>query len=137
MKLENKKELVARSLGVGKGRIKFNTERLSELKEAITKQDIRDLKESGAIIILEKQGRKKLKKSKGRRRAGSVKKKVQNGKIKYITITRKLRAYLADLRKKQKLSSEEYLKLRQEIKASSFKSLSHLKERIVQMQEKE
>ena len=43
MKLEGKKDLVARTLGVGKGRIVFNVQRLEEIKQAITKQDIKDL----------------------------------------------------------------------------------------------
>ena len=54
MKLEKKKSLVVRTLGVGKARIVFNTQRLSEINEAITKQDIKDLHKSVAIIIIEK-----------------------------------------------------------------------------------
>ena len=57
MKLENKRSLISRALNIGKGRIVFNSARLSELKEAITKQDMKDLKESGAITIKEKKGR--------------------------------------------------------------------------------
>ena len=59
MKLENKKALVARALNVGKGRIIFNRKRLPEIKEAITKQDIKDLKSDGAIHDKEKAGKKK------------------------------------------------------------------------------
>lgn len=46
MKLENKKDLASRALKVGKNRIAFNKSRLTEIKEAITKQDFKDLKES-------------------------------------------------------------------------------------------
>ena len=45
MNLQKKKELAARTLTIGKDRIMFNTSRLDEIKEAITKQDIKDLKE--------------------------------------------------------------------------------------------
>ncbi len=135
MKLENKKDLAARSLKIGKNRIVFNVARLNEIKEAITKQDIKDLKESGAIFIREEKGRRKVQKRKTRRRHGSVKKKVNTGKKDYVRLTRKLRAYLFNLKSRGKISKEKSDKLRNEIRASSFKSLSHMKERIMQMEE--
>ena len=78
MQLNKKKELAARTLKVGKGRIVFNKERLSDIKEAITKQDIRELLRDKAIIITAIQGRRKIVKRKTRRRAGSIKKKVKS-----------------------------------------------------------
>ena len=42
-KLDRRKDLASRVLGVGKRRIIFDSSRLSEIKEAITKQDIKDL----------------------------------------------------------------------------------------------
>jgi len=87
MKLEGKKELASRALGIGKKRIVFNKERISEIKEAITKQDIRDLLKDKAIFINEIKGRKKIVRRKTRRRAGSVKKKVNNRKRDYMNIT--------------------------------------------------
>jgi len=80
MRLEKKKQLAARSLNVGSTRVIFNTQRLSEIKEAITKQDIKDLKNSGAILIREKKGRRKNKKRKIRRGVGSVRKKGKHEK---------------------------------------------------------
>ena len=130
MKLENKKALVARTLGIGKTRVSFNQQRLSEIKEAITKQDIKDLISSRAIIIKEKKGRKTIEKRRTRRRAGSVRKKVKNSKWRYIVLTRKFRAYLKSLKTKGKISNEEFIQIRKEIRASDFKSLSALKERI-------
>jgi len=130
MKLERKKALVARTLGIGKNRVYFNQQRASELKEAITKQDIKDLLASGAILIREKKGRKKIVKRNIRRRAGSIKKKPKKTKREYIIITRKLRAYLKSLKTKGQISREDFLQLRREIRARSFKSLSHMKESI-------
>ena len=43
MQLSNKKELAAKVLEVGKGRIIFVESALAEIKEAITRQDILDL----------------------------------------------------------------------------------------------
>lgn len=130
MKLENKKELASRALEIGKGRIVFNTQRLAEIKEAITKQDMKDLKDSGAIHILEKKGRKTVKKRKTRRRAGSVKKKVNKTKRTYVNLTRKLRGHLANLKKRKLLSNEDFKQIRKEIRSSNFRSLSHMKERM-------
>ena len=130
MKLEGKKALVARALNLGKKRIIFNSQRLSEVKEAITKQDIKDLLSSGAISIREVKGRKIITKRKGRRRAGSFRKKVKNSKRRYMILTRKFRAHLKNLRSKDKITKDEYIKLRKEISASLFKDLSRLKERI-------
>src|SRR3989338_6386214 len=133
MKLEKKKALAARTLNVGEGRIVFNVERLPEIKEAITKQDIKDLKESGAIIIKEKKGRRKVERRKTRRRAGSIKKKVNTKKQDYVKLTRKLRTYLANLKNQKKISKENFRQLRKEIRASNFRSFSHMKERIKQI----
>lgn len=132
MKLERKKELVARSLGIGKGRIRFNNARLSEVKEAITKQDMRDLLESGAIVILPVSGRKKVEKRMRRRGPGKVRMKVVDKKKRYITLTRKFRRHLASLRNASKIEEENYQKIRREIRASAFKDMNHFKERVSQ-----
>ena len=135
MKLEKKKNLIARTLNIGKGRILFNINRLSEIKEAITKQDIKGLSASGAITIKDKAGRRKLEKKKTRRRKGSIKKKVKTRKKDYVILTRKLRAYLKSLKTQGKISGEAFKSLRKEIKASDFRSLSHMKEKIAQLKE--
>ena len=135
MNLGKKKALAAATLNVGKGRIVFNVQRLAEIKEAITKQDIRDLFASGAIFINDIKGRKTVVKRRTRRKAGSVKKKIKQGKKKYMTLTRKFRSILFDLRNKEKISEENYLKLRKEIRASIFKDKVHLKHRIEELQQ--
>ena len=131
MKLDKKKVLAARTLGVGKARVIFNTSRLEEIKESITKQDIKELKLSGAITIKEIKGRKKIEKRKTRRRAGSIRKKVNKKKRDYMTLTRKLRFYISELKKQEKLSPERYREIRKEIRASTYRSKAHLKERLV------
>ncbi len=130
MKLNTKKLLAVKTLGVGKGRIVFNRERLEEIKDAITKQDIRDLIESGAIIIRENNGRRTVLRRRTRRRAGSVRKKVNQSKREYVIRTRKLRAYLVELLLHGKISKEQYKILRTQIKASIFRSKAHLKEHL-------
>jgi large subunit ribosomal protein L19e len=130
MKLDNKKHFVGRTLYVGQDRIVFNKERLSEIKEAITKQDIRELVRDGAIFIKPINGRAKVEHRTSRRRAGSVRKRVINGKREYMIITRKLRAYLAELRKQEVISREQWLTLRKRVRARHFRSKAHLKEEL-------
>lgn len=130
MNLRKKKELAARALNISRDRIVFNTSRLEEIKTAITKQDMKDLLNSSAIFIKEIGGRKKVVKRNTRRKGGSIRKKHRKRKREYMIITRKLRAYLSTLKKRGLIQKEEFLKLRKEIRASDFKSLAQLKEKI-------
>jgi large subunit ribosomal protein L19e len=132
MNLEKKKLLASRALNIGKNRILFNKERLLDIKEAITKQDIKDLLNDKAIYIKEIKGRKAKAKRKTRRRVGSKRKVFRNKKRDYVMLTRKLRKYAAGLMREGKLSVEKYKKVRKEIKAKSFRDKSHLKEHISQ-----
>jgi large subunit ribosomal protein L19e len=136
MNLEKKKILAAKTLGVGKGRIVLNTSRLEEVKEAITKQDIRDLHQSGAIGIKEVSGRKTVVKRKTRRRVGSIKKNVNTRKKDYMALVRKLRAHLRGAVRQGHIDREQNVKLRKQTKAKTFRSLSHLKEHMAQEAEK-
>ena len=68
MNLRSKKQLAANTFGVGKSRIMFVNERIEEIKEAITKQDMRNLLQDGAIIIKEVKGRSK---NVGKKRKGN------------------------------------------------------------------
>ena len=102
----------------------------------MTRQDIRDLFASGAISIAEIKGRKKIEKRLTRRRAGSRRQPAIDKKRQYIITTRKLRAYLSELRKAEKITEEHFHKLRKEIRASSFRDKGHMKERIKLMGDK-
>ena len=128
MNLTKKKSLAARTLGVGQKRIKFVESRLDEIKEALTKQDIRDLHNDGAIIIAEIGGRKVKAKKKKRRSAGNVRKKVNKRKQNYVKLTRKLRKYLKE--SEGKLTKKEKEDLRNKIRNKFFASKANFKEYI-------
>ena len=130
MNLSKKKALAARVLKVGKERIIFLQPRLDEIKEAITKQDIRDLKKEGAIVIKEIKGRKKSKKKSKERNPGSIRKKVKKRKKEYVIMTRKLRRYVAEMKKQRKLSQDEIKDIRKKIRNRNFRNKAHLKEYI-------
>lgn len=125
MNLKKKKLLAARTFGVGESRIKFLEPRLDEIKEALTKQDIRDLHKDGAIVILPIKGTKKIISKKKKRSIGNVRKRVNKRKQKYVKLTRKLRGYLSEI--KGKITNKEKEELRKKIRNSSFESKSDFK----------
>ena len=129
MNLSKKKELAKRTLGVGKKRIIFLESRLEEIKEAITKQDIRNLQKEGIIIIKEIKGKRKAKK-KRRRSIGNIRKKVKKRKQDYMILTRKLRKYVSEMKKQEKITKEDSKDIRKKIRNKIFRSKSHLKEYI-------
>ena len=129
MNLNKKKELAKRTFGIGKDRIIFVDSRLEDIKEAITKQDIRDLRRDGAIIIREAGGRKKIK-NKVRRGRGNIRKGTKVRKRDYIILTRKLRKHTAELKKSGELSKENSDDIRKKIRNRIFRSKSHLREHI-------
>lgn len=130
MNLRKKKNLTARALGVGKQRIAFVNERKNEIKDAITKADIRDLVRSGAIKIKEIKGRKKVETRKRKRGPGKVKKKLNNRKAEYVIITRKLRGYVKGLYEADKIDRTKYHALRKRIKNREFANQIQIKEYI-------
>ena len=128
MNLRKKKTLAAKALKVGEKRIVFLSPRLEEIKDAITKQDIKDLEKEGAIIIKSVKGRKKVEKKKKKRGTGKIKKKVNLRKRTYVILTRKLRNYVVELKKVGKLDKDEVKKIRNKIRNRFFRSKAHLKE---------
>lgn len=127
MNLGKKKNLAAKTFNIGKSRVIFVKSRLDEIKNAITKQDMRDLHSEGAIIIRNVKGRKKIVKNRNKS-MGNVRINVNVRKRDYMILTRKLRAFVQDLKKQRKLSDEKVKDIRKKIKNRFFKSKSHLNE---------
>lgn len=128
MNLSKKKSLAVRALKVGEGRIKFLQSRIDKIKEAITKQDIRELQKEGAIIVKEIKGKKKSEKKNKKRGAGKIKKTVNKRKQEYVKMVRKQRGYVAELKRKGELNKEEVIDIRKKIRNKQFRSKAHLKE---------
>ncbi|MFH1311238.1 MAG: 50S ribosomal protein L19e [Nanoarchaeota archaeon] len=129
MNLNKKKKLAERTFGIGKSRIVFVDSRLEDIKEAITKQDIRDLYKDGAIIIKEKIGRKKIIKKRNRS-TGNIRKKIKKRKKDYVILTRKLRRYILDMKKQEKISNVNLKDIRKKIRNKTFKNKMQLREQI-------
>ena len=127
MNLSKKKRLAKKTFGVGSDRIVFVESRLGEIKDAITKQDLRDLEKSGAIIIKIRKGGAKVHKRKSRS-TGNIRKKVGQNKRDYMAITRKLRGYLLELHSRGEISKEDLVSIRKKIRNREFRSKTHFKE---------
>ncbi len=130
------KEKVASMLGVGKKRVWIDPSRLEEVKEAMTRDDLRRLIERGVIRILPKGGQStarakvlKIKKRKGRRRGpGSRKGSRVDEKREWIKRVRALRRALRILRGKGIITPSQYRELYRKVKGGHIRSKSHLAE---------
>ncbi len=133
MNLRKKRILASKVLNVGKNRIIFSNEALSEIKEVVTRQDIKGLYEDGLIRIKPFKGKKKVKKRKTKRGSGKIKKKVRNRKQIYVKITRKLRSYIKELKNRDVISKDLYYDLRKKIRSRYFKSKTNLKDYLINL----
>lgn len=127
-KLDKRKELASKVLKVGKKRIVFDSSSLTEIKEAITKQDIRDFYKEGIITIKDVKGRRTIRRRKTKRGPGKIKKKVKTRKQDYVKLVRKQRNYLKELQKQEKVDKETYRDIRKKIRAKTFKNKNQLKD---------
>jgi large subunit ribosomal protein L19e len=137
MNLSNQKILAAKAAGVGIERVVLVPERIEEIKDAITKADIRTLIKSGAIKILNtrtpSRGRAKVRhaqKLRGRRR-GSSRRKGASGartptKRAWINKIRLMRSTLKSLREQDKLSLQDYHQVYRRAKGGFFRDRGHM-----------
>ena len=129
MKLTTQKRMAAEILDVGEGRVVFDSLRLDEIKQAITKQDIRDLIKDRAIRI--RPGVAKAVRVKRKRTgAGRRKFRVKTRKRDYINRIRKIRTYVRDQMNSGALSKDLANAVRKYAKAGQFKNLRQAKEYI-------
>lgn len=123
--LATQRRLAAEILGIGKGRVWFDPERLVDIGEALTKADIEELIKDKAIKakpIAKRIKRKERRKTKKRRGPGRIKMKVKKRKQRYVKRIRKLRNYLKMLKSKAAITVQESHHLRKLVKAGQFKS---------------
>lgn len=138
MNISNRKRIIAGILGVGKGRVWIDPVRMGDVKQAITKEDIRGLINECVIMLKPEQGvskvryRKRLRqKRKGRRKGkGSRKGKTTarfSGKKAWIIKVRLQRDLINRFKEKGLITSDVYKRLRRMIKGGFFRSVRHIK----------
>lgn len=138
MELKVQKRLAAQILKCSRKRIWFDETRLDEIKEAITKEDIRDLISNGAIQIKHQRshsrGRSRLiqiQKRKGKRKGHGSRKGRKTArspkKEAWVNRIRSQRKLLKRLRKGNKISKRDYHELYRKCKGGFFRSTRHIK----------
>jgi large subunit ribosomal protein L19e len=132
------KRLAAHVLKASHKRIKFDNERLADIKEAITKTDVRQLINEGAIVKLQKKGVSrtrarylKRQKSKGQRSGPGTRKGKETSRLpskqKWIMGIRSQRAFLKELKGKQLITNETFRDAYLKAKGGYFRSTRHIK----------
>ena len=138
MKLNVQKRISADILKSGQNRVLFDNTRLNEIKEAITKADIRKLINDGAIKARQKQGissfranKLREQKRKGKRKGPGSRKGTKTArtprKRAWITKVRVQRKFIKLLKLKKLVARETYTKIYKMIKGNQFRSKRHLK----------
>lgn len=139
--LRAQKRLAAEELDVGKNRIWFDPDRQDDIAEAITREDIRELLDEGAIQVDPKSGNsrgrareRKKKRAYGHQKGpGTRKGKAgarQNPKEDWQSRIRAQRKRLRELRDAGELSRSEYRRLYDRAGGGEFDSVADLERQI-------
>jgi large subunit ribosomal protein L19e len=136
--IKKKRELVARILGVGANRVRFEPDRLEDVADSITRDNIRALVKAGAIWTEKPSGT-----SRGRaveKRAvwkvhgkgpGSKKGKKTTRvgkKAVYVVRVRSMRYHIRVLKERKDITNDVYWQLYKKINGGQVRSLAHLRD---------
>lgn len=138
MKLTAQRRLASAILKCSEKRVRFDSERLEEIKEAITKADIRSLIKDKAVYAVPKKGisrvranKIRIQKVKGKRRGlGSRKGKKTSRtpkKKEWMNKIRKQKELLKKMRDNKVVSTKVYRDLYLKAKGGFFRSIRHIK----------
>ena len=136
--LRDKRELAARTLGVGVNRIKFEPEYIEDVLDAITRDDIGSLVTARSIYVAEikgtSRGRTRVKHLRARKHGtgpGSKKgrKKARQGKKQiWVKKVRAMRRQIRILKARGEISNKVHWSLYIKINGGHVRTLSHLRE---------
>lgn len=135
--LKTKRQLVARIIGVGIDRVKFDPEHLDDVADAITRDNIRSLITANVIEIRPIKGTskgrsyfKKLQRKKRGTKQGSKKgrKGARAGKKEiYVRRIKAMRHQLKVSKVRKELSNEDYWNLYKQVSGNQVRNLAHLR----------
>ena len=141
--LRAKKKLVARVTGVGIGRIRFDTEHLDDIADAITRENVRSLITANTIRLLPaagtSHGRANIKRAQKRKRgttAGSKKGRqgARVGKKKiHIAKVRSLRRLIKIAKDRKEISNVDFWKFYARIGGNLVRNKAHLRTLIAEI----
>lgn len=138
MKLKIQKRLAADVMKTSKSKIRFDTERLQDIKESITKVDIRNLIVDKAIYKMPPVGpsrgrarKQQEQKAKGKRKGHGSRKGKATARMPrkevWMNHVRKQRELLKRLRDNERITKETYTDLYRKSKGGFFRSVRHIK----------
>jgi len=135
--LKAKKRLVSRIVGVGVNRVRFDTEHLDDVADAITRDDIRSLITANTISIKSfkgtSRGRAKTKKiQKSKRGTGQGSKKGRKGarvgkKAVYVKKVRSLRYILKIAKDRKEIDNKIFKSIYKKIGGNTIRNRAHLR----------
>lgn len=139
--LKSQKRMAAEIMDVGKNRVRIDPEMQDKVSEAITRQDIRNLIEGGAISKKDQKGTSKARakhnkkqKAKGLRKGHGNRKGSKNArkgsKGKWMEKIRAIRTRLKEMRDEEEVTDEEYRKLYDMSKGGFFRDVKHLENHV-------
>ncbi len=137
MDLKTQRRLAAKILKIGQNRVWIDEDRIDDVSEAVTREDIRRLIRDKAVKARPEAGvskhrarKRKIQRAKGRRRGHGKRKGKLGAKIskkrRWIQTIRPVRDSLKKLRDTNKIDRSTYRKLYMMAKGGIFRSRSHL-----------
>jgi len=138
MNLRSKRLIASRILKVGMDRVWLDPSKSTEIKEAITRDDIRKLVSQGVVLVKQKKGvsrgrfRAVIKqKRKGRMDGPGSRKGIKTSRLgrkeMWVHRIRAQRQLINELLKKNVITGENYILLRKKAKGGFFRSRKHIK----------
>lgn len=142
--IRKKRELIARILGVGVNRVRFEPDKLDDVADSITRENMRTLINNGTIWTIKPKGtstaRAKAKLAVRRKRGTSTgskkgKKSARTGKKQvYVKKIRAMRYHLKVLKDRNDITRGIYWNLYRKVNGGQVRSLAHLRELVTKSQ---
>jgi len=143
--LHAKKQLVSRIVGVGVHRVRFDSDHLDDIADAITRDDIRSLITANTITIKSftgtSRGRAKTKKSqKSKRGVTQGSKKGRKGarvgkKTVYVNKVRSLRYILRIAKDRKEITNDVFKAVYKKINGNTIRNKAHLRTVIAEVKD--
>lgn len=144
--LKKKRELVARILGIGANRVRFEPDKLDDITDSITREDLRSLLKRGTIWTTKvkgtSRGRAKTKQA-IRKKSGlgpgskKGKKTARTGKKSaYVTKIRSMRYHLKVMKDRNEINRQTYWLIYKKVDGGQVRSVSHLRDIVKQTKAK-
>lgn len=144
--LKKKRELIARMLGIGANRVRFEPDKLDDIADSITREDLRSLVKRGTIWTTKVKGT-----SRGRARTKqAIRKKSGLGpgskkgkkttrmgkKSAYVMKIRSLRHHLKVMKDRNEINRQTYWLTYKKVDGGQVRSVSHLRDIVKQTKTK-